>query len=302
MQNKTKLGQQWAVASVALQDAYTDFILSRQAMMCTPGTIRFYNYTAGRFVHWGEQNGDVEPSEISARYIRAYLSTLVEGDHSDSYINGHARAIKTFVKFLCEEEYLDKEPKFQMPSIAKKRLSVLTGTELRKVLGVCETNRDMTLVMLMVDTGLRRAELCDLNWEDIDLSSGLIRIRKGKGGKARSVVIGVKTRRALLKYRRGVDSSGQAPAIQTLHGSRLTHSGLRSALLRISDRAGVRITPHTLRRTFATLSLRAGMSPLHLQGLLGHSSLEMTNHYVQMLEGDLHSAHKEFGPIDNNID
>ena len=53
-----------------------------------------------------------------------------------------------------------------------------------------------------------------------------------------------------------------------------------------------------LRRTFATLSIKAGMNLVHLQGLLGHSSIEMTRHYIQMLDEDLIEAHKEFGPID----
>jgi integrase/recombinase XerD len=63
----------------------------------------------------------------------------------------------------------------------------------------------------------------------------------------------------------------------------------------------VHIAPHALRRTFATLALKAGMNPLHLQGLLGHSSLEMTRRYVQMMDEDLVEAHRMYGPVDHAL-
>lgn len=293
--------QEWALASIALQDAYTDFILSRQAMLCSEQTLKWYGFTAGKFIKWLQGNGIHHPSEIAARHVRLYLAELVGQGMKDSSVNGHARAVRTLLKFLHAEQYIPEEPKFTMPSIAKKRLPMVTAEELKRVLAACTKPRDIALIMLLADSGLRRAELCALNWEDIDMQSGTIHVRKGKGGKARVVMVGAKTRRALLRYRREVRASPNSPVIQTKDGFRFTFSGLRSTLLRISKRSGVPITPHALRRTFATLSLRAGMNPLHLQGLLGHSSLEMTNHYVQMLDDDLQVAHKAFGPIDNHL-
>ncbi|MBU2578412.1 tyrosine-type recombinase/integrase [Patescibacteria group bacterium] len=298
MSQKTDLQQKWAVASYALQDAYTDFILSRQAMLCSPKTIRFYHFTAGRFVKYLEDNGVIGPEGVSSRYIRAYLAELAAQNLSDSYINGHARAIKTLVKFWHKEKFIEEIPTFKMPAIAKKRLPVLTAPQVKKVLGECNNNRDKAIIMLLVDTGLRRAEICALNWGDIDISSGIVRVVKGKGGKARSVVTGIKTRRALLAYRRDIEHDDEHPVFQTCSGSRLTANGLRSALLRVGKRAGIHITPHALRRTFATLSLRAGMNLIQLQAMMGHSSLEMTSKYIQMLDEDLVEAHKAHGPID----
>jgi integrase/recombinase XerD len=299
MSQKTDLQQKRAVASYALQDAYTDFILSRQAMLCSPKTIRFYHFTAGRFVKYLEENGVVEPAELSSRYIRAYLSSLAAKDLSDSYINGHARAIKTLVRFWHKENYIPEVPSFQMPAIAKKRLHVLTASQVKKTISACTNERDKAIILLLVDTGLRRAEICALDWGDVNISSGIIRVARGKGGKARSVVAGIKTRRALLAYRRTIDHEDEQPVFQTKTGTRLSANGLRSTLLRISERAGVHITPHALRRTFATLSLRAGMNLIQLQAMMGHSSLEMTRNYVQMLDEDLIEAHKAHGPIDS---
>lgn len=301
MFNKRVYNQKEASASISLDEAFTDFILSREAMLCRPRTIGFYRFTLGKFMDWLAEAAVVWAEEISARHIRMYLSSLAQRELTDTYIHSHARAIRTFVRFLHSEGYLAIEVKFQMPAISQKRLPVLGADELRQVLAACTQPRDLALVLLMADTGIRRAELCLLKWADVDISRGMIAIREGKGGKFRTVMVGVRTRRALLKYRRGVITDPSAPVIQTQSGGRMTHSGLRSMLLRIGKRAGIRLSPHMLRRTFATLSLRAGMNPLHLQGLLGHSSLEMTNHYVHMLDDDLQMAHKAFGPIDNHL-
>ncbi|MCW5873452.1 MAG: tyrosine-type recombinase/integrase [Anaerolineales bacterium] len=301
MSSSKETKQKWALASIELQEAYTDFILSRQAMLCSEQTMRWYGFTTGRFVSWLEGCNVHHPTQITARHVRLHLAELVGHGMKDSSINGHARAIRTFVRFLYSEGYHPDEVKFRMPTISKKRLPVLDADELRHVISVCKNPRDLALVLLMADTGIRRAELCALNWADLDISKGLIAIREGKGGKFRTVMAGVKTRRALLKYRRLVASEATQPVIQTQTGGRMTHPGLRSMLLRIGKRAGIRLSAHMLRRTFATLSLRAGMNPLHLQGLLGHTSLEMTNHYVQMLDDDLQVAHRAFGPIDNHL-
>lgn len=292
---------EWALASYKMQDTITDFILSRQAMLCTPRTIQYYEFTLGKISKWFEENGITEPAMITARYIRILLSELVEKGYSDSYVHIHARVIRTFVRFLYKEKYIDALIEFDMPTIAKKRLLVYDSDQVKRILKACTNKRDYALLLLMVDSGLRRAEVIALNWGDIDISSGVVRVEKGKGRKARSVVIGVHTRRAILKYRSKVVSDDKSPLFQTMSGKRFTPSGLRSLLLRVGERAGIPLSPHALRRTFATLSLRAGMNVIQLQGLMGHTTLEMTRRYIELLDEDLVLAHREHGPIDNII-
>jgi integrase/recombinase XerD len=281
-----------------LRDAFLDFMLSREAMLCTRRTIEFYQFTLGKVLDLFESKEIFLCDEITRRDVRAYLTEMRKRELSDSYIHSHARAIRTFTRFLHNEGYIAEKIMFEMPKVANKRLPILTPDELKRVINACNTPRDKALIMLMVDTGLRRAEVCDFNWGDLEIRSGLVRVRRGKGRKARSVVVGVSTRRALLAYRRSISHGDIAPLFQTKSKTRLTHSGLRSALLRIGKLAGVHLSPHKLRRCFATFSLRSGMNPLHLQGLLGHSSLEMVRQYILMIDEDLIEAHKEFGPID----
>lgn len=300
MLKKSDTKQKWILASYALNDAYTDFILSRQAMGCSQSTLDFYKYTTGKFLKWVEEQSITKPDEITARYVRAYLAELKNQKKSDWTINDNARAIRTLLKFFQNEKYIPEIVKFEIPKIAKKRLPCLSADELKKVIEACSNIRDKALILLMTDSGLRRAETIALTWGDIDIMSGLIRVSRGKGGKARSTVIGATTRRALLAYRRTLQNiSEDSPLFQSRNGQRFTNAGFLQIFRRISKRAKINFSPHALRRTFCILSLRAGMDLLHLQALLGHSSLDMVKHYAQLVDEDLLESHKAHSPIDN---
>jgi integrase/recombinase XerD len=297
MSPKAIVTQKWTLASLSLHDAYTDFILSRQAMNCTQTTIDFYSYTAGFFLSWVEAQGITRPEEVTPRYVRQYIAELVSRGKADSTVWDHARAVKTMLRFWHNEGYISQPVKFALPKIAKKRLPVLSVDELQQILKVCNV-RDKAVVLLMADSGLRRAEVCALNWEDVDMTSGLILVRQGKGRKDRSAVIGAKTRRALLAYRRTLaDRNGIL--FQTQTGTRFTGSGLLTIFRRLTKRTGIHVSPHALRRTFVVLSLRNGMDVLHLQVMLGHSSLDMVQHYAQMVDDDLLQSHRLYSPVDN---
>jgi site-specific recombinase XerD len=101
------------------------------------------------------------------------------------------------------------------------------------------------------------------------MQTDAVRVLHGKDGKYRVASCGAKARRALLKYRRTLTNVNQ-------HIFPLTKSGIQSLFARMSKRAGILVTPHVLRRTFATLALRSGMPLAQLSALLGHASLEMT--------------------------
>ena len=297
--SQTKTGQAWALASAALTDAYTDFILSRQAMNCSTFTMSFYRFTAGKFLQWIESQGITDPAEISARHVRAFLAELVGRGLKDTTRHDYARGIRTLLRFWHKEGYLPQLMQFDMPRLEKRRLPVLTAEQLAQILKFCNV-RDKAIVLFLVDSGLRRAEVIRLNWGDVDMPTGLVRVKQGKGKKDRSSVIGAKTRRALLAYRRLIDNVSEgSPLFQTDEHTRFTSSGFVRIFQRLTKRTGIHVTAHALRRTFAILSLRAGMSLLHLQALGGWADLEMVQHYAQMVDEDLIREHKAHSPVDN---
>ena len=90
-----------------------------------------------------------------------------------------------------------------------------------------------------------------------------------------------------------------APLFQTQTSARFVSDGLVQVFNRLKKRTGIYVTPHVLRRTFVVLSLRNGIDVLHLQALLGHTSLDMVLHYAQMVDEDLLQAHRKASPVDN---
>jgi site-specific recombinase XerD len=141
----TEVNAQASLASVALLDAYTDFTLSRQAMNCSPFTMRFYCFTAGAFVTWIENQG------VTARYVRQYLAMLANRGLQDTTIHDYARAIRTLLRFWYAEKYMPELVRFDMPKLAKKRLPVLTAEQLKTVVAICN-HRDKVTVLFMVDS------------------------------------------------------------------------------------------------------------------------------------------------------
>ena len=124
--SRTKTKQKWTLASVALTDAYMDFILSRQVMNCTPSTLEFYRHTAGAFLSWIENQGVTDLAEVTARHVRQYLSQLIDKGRKDTTLHANARAVRTLLRFWHIENYVPAPVTFDMPRLEKKRLPVLT--------------------------------------------------------------------------------------------------------------------------------------------------------------------------------
>lgn len=279
-------------------ESYTDFLLSRKASLLSPKTIEFYEYTTGGFIHFLSKECVFEPDAITSSHVRGYLSEVISRKVTSATVHAHARGTRAFLRFLYEEGYIPTPINVKMPRVEQKKMRVLSPEELKQILKVCKKPRDKTLILFLVDSGMRRSEVRSLNWIDVDIPSGVVNIRRSKSKKARSVFIGVKTRRALLRYRRTISHEANDSVFQTQSGTRLKPSGFRQVIRRISEKSGIPFSAHVLRRTFATLCVRGNMNVLHLQSLLGHSSLEMTRRYVSIVSEDLGESHKEHGPID----
>lgn len=155
-------------------------------------------------------------------------------------------------------------------------------------------------ILFIADSGLRRAEIVALNGDDVDILSGLVRVKRGKGRTARSAAIGANARRALLAYRRTLaNPTDETPVFVSRTGDRFIGTGVLLIFRRLTKKTGIHITPHALHRTFVILSLRAGMDVPHLQAVLGHASRDMVQHCARMVDEDLLQAHKAHSPIDN---
>jgi site-specific recombinase XerD len=276
-----------------IREALEDFLLSREAMRCTPATLEFYKYSAGAFVAWLELQGVTRPDEVKAAHVREWLAGMPAA--KDTTLHARARGARAMLRFWLAEKYLPGAVTFAMPRLEKKRLPYLAPEQFRKVLKAAPTARDRAILLLLVDSGIRRAETLALNWGDVNFQTGAVLVRSGKGRKARISAIGTRARRALIVYRRHHQVGDADPLFTTAGGTRLSAMGLRSIFERLSRRSGVKITPHACRRTFAVQSLRSGMDVFSLQRLLGHSDVSVTAGYVAFVDGDILEVHARHG-------
>lgn len=294
--------------SVSLEGAFDEFLLSRQentrshTLRAIKATERFYRYTLGYFLRWLGECGIRSPAQITPRDVRMYLVSLNSRvrPFTDWTINGHMRGVRAFLIFCHRAGYMPEKLEFKIPKPRRKRLPALDARGVDRLLAACTELLEKALILLLVDTGLRRQEACDLNWRDVDLETGRVEVICGKGGKDRVCFIGPRARRALQEYKDTLDLvSGCMPVFQSRRRKRYSGPGLAKVCSRIGDRAGIHVTPHALRRTCAILSLRAGMDSLHLMRILGHEDLSMVEHYAQMVDQDLMEAHIAHGPIEH---
>ena len=205
----------------------------------------------------------------------------------------------------------------ESPNAKSPPVDPFTQKDIEALLGVCErkashragderhaaiAERNHLIILLLVDTGLRAQELCDITRDDMDMSANKIRVR-GKGDKERVVYFGKRTAKALWRYITPRLSDGECrlftvgPADDPRPLPRLV---LRQTLLRIGQRAGVaNVYPHRFRHTFAITYLRNGGDLFTLQDLLGHSDLAMVRRYARIAQADCARAHQKASPVDN---
>jgi len=197
---------------------------------------------------------------------------------------------------------LPKAPKTLLPSLSVDQLaSLIEAVEVSTAQG----QRDYTIMILLVDTGLRVSELTRLKVDDINLERRILKVW-GKGARERVVPFGVRAQRALLRY---VNFHRPEPAMPLTREFFLTESGqplkarrVQAIIKRYGEKAGIkgiRCSPHTLRHTAAVMWIRNGGDVFSLQQILGHSTLEMVRVYVNLAQSDVEAAHRRYSPADN---
>jgi integrase/recombinase XerD len=283
------------------------FLTAKQAAGVSPRTLAVYRLALARFAAWLQSEGVTEPKAITAHLVRRYIVHLQAQPYKAATVHVQVRPVKTWLRFLYRDDLLpvDVFAKVQMPKLDKPILPAFSAEHVKALLSACEHSaepeRDRAIVLTLLDTGVRAAELCNLTLDDLDRATGALQVRRGKGGKGRVVYLGARAKRALLRY---LLNRTHEPATAPLFpsqttGQRLTPNSLLLLCRRLGQRADVpNCHPHTFRRTFALESLRAGMDLARLAGLMGHADLQIVRQYLALVEHDLADAHRQHGPVD----
>jgi len=161
------------------------------------------------------------------------------------------------------------------------------------------SHRNKIMIQLILDTGLRLAEACTLRWKDIDLTSGKVMVRQGKGAKDRTLWIGENRLMELKDWKeRQIEWLGENPThlFTTRNGDPVSHRYVQKMVDNYSEKAGIdkNIHPHTLRHTFATDLYRETGKIRLVQKALGHADLSTTMIYTHIVDEELEGAMKSF--------
>jgi integrase/recombinase XerD len=307
-----------------LDDVVKHFLIDCENRRLSDGTIVLYRRVLGLLVHrLAEDSKITDLEEVRIVHLRQFLHFLFHSDESNKRFPNHYRQeklapttvrnyvifVKAFFHWCVVEELLTTDPaaRLSKPKVPQHVTMAFTAEHIEKMLATCDTGtnegfRDYVLLLTLLDTGMRVSELCNLCVADV--YDRHIKVM-GKGRKEREIGLHPEVSKLLWKYihkyRRARDPDEDHVFIGK-RGAALKISGVEALFNRVERKSGitgVRVSPHTLRHTFAKWYLMRGGEIFKLSRELGHSGIQITgNTYL----GDFNSTnarqdHESFSPI-----
>jgi len=281
----------------------------------SPNTLAAYRNDLNQLVeHLASRNGVSEGRDpwahVNDQTIASYVLWLHELGYSDTTRARKVAATKSMFSFFMDEGIVATDPTEYLgsPRVGRSLPEPLSAEEVERLLiaqpgdATPESLRDRAMLELIYATGMRVSELVSLDLDDLDLDGTAVRCF-GKGGKERVIPIHQVAVSAVQDYlgegrpRRQSSRSARAVFLNR-RGARLTRQGFWLLLKSCAKRAGLdgRITPHTLRHSFATHLLRGGAQLRHVQELLGHASITTTQIYTHLTSEHVRMEYEKAHP------
>ena len=244
----------------------------------------------------------IEVTRCSKNIIRAYLAYLYNEKLQKSSIIRKFAALRSFYKFLVVNSYIEINPISAMatPKAEKKIPEFLTEQDMLKLFDMADIPlRDRAMLELLYSSGIRIEEMVSLNLKDVDLLYGTVKVF-GKGSTERIVPIGDKCCIAIKKYidQREGENGFNSPLFLNKDNKRITSRGARKILHNWFVKAGFvkKVSPHTIRHSFATHLLDRGCDIKSVQQMLGHKNLATTQIYTHVTLESLRKVYNKTHP------
>jgi len=272
-------------------------------------TVHNYMRDIRRLASHASRRGAHGPDAVTAAQLREFIYDLKDLGLAPATIRRQISAIRTYYRFLVGEAHATRDPseRLESPKQWRRVPTVLTVAEVERLvvtpnavepLGI----RDRALLELAYATGVRVSELVGLQLQHILYQDGLARVF-GKGSKERIVPVGRRALGAVALYAREIRplldrTLGGGTLFLNARGTPLSRVGAWGVIKRAARQAGIakRVTPHTLRHTFATHLLEGGADLRAVQEMLGHRDLATTQLYTHVDRDYLRTVHRQFHP------
>ncbi|SDA29295.1 integrase/recombinase XerD [Ruminococcus sp. YE71] len=298
-----------------LNAVLNEFVYECTIKKYTSATIKGYRNGNGLFIKWlNDTHGITELEEVRTVCVKEYIFTKINNNCKETYINGIIKQLRAFFKYAVECDYIASDPmlKVKWTKENKPLIKTFTDEEARKLSAVfmnttyTET-RNRTIMLMLLDTGIRCSELCML--KERSLNGNILTI-KGKGNKERQVGISPILQRQLLIYFRIKQAYVSDKEIHSdaLFLSRTCRQCTPNTIENIVKTAGIRAelnsdircSPHTCRHFYAQNLVRNGVDVYSLSRLLGHENISITQRYLNsMLDADIVTKSITASPLMN---
>ena len=250
-------------------------------------TIDFYTYSFRTLDRYSDIR---EVSDLSKVALTELVSKMREGGLSSPCTDARIRGINPFLTWLFENGYTGEHLKIKRVKFQKRVMKTFTDSQIKAILShkpkTHYERRLQTLLMLLMDTGIRINEALTLKRSNVDFDNLLISV-VGKGDKERMVPFSFELRKALFAFLRLHDFE---LVFSNRYGNRLTYNNVRREFSSLIQRLGIEGFDgsfHAFRRCFARNFVRNGGNLFYLQKLLGHTTLKMSREYVELETEDL---------------
>ncbi len=268
---------------------------------------QFFNFLSNEYAIPAEE---ISADLLNHRTVREYLANMQDNGFSRSTMARKLAALRSFVKYLCREDILPGNPiaNVSTPKQEKKLPRFLYPTEIELLINAPDNKpmglRDRAILETLYAAGARVSELVAMNMGDIDWDEEYIKIN-GKGNKERMVPLGSKAKQALLSY----VNNGRPAILQKNQGhceavflnklaGRLSGRSVRNIINKYVNEVAInqKVSPHTLRHSFATHLLNGGADLRSVQELLGHVKLSTTQIYTHLTKERIKTIYNESHP------
>ena len=270
----------------------------------SPKTVEAYRHDLGKFGEYlaREQGNEADVGAVDQFLVRSYLQSLADKGNAAVSRGRKLATLKFFFKYLTADGRIKTDPAIlvRMPKVKQKEPSYLTEQEYKRLLRTVQKtatrffrSRDIAIVTMLLGMGLRLSELVALNIGDVSFEEATVKVtRKGNNERILPANDGVlMSLRRYLNTRKG--ATGQEPLFLSKRNRRIDSASVWHLVRKYLQQAQIekdKLSPHTLRHTFATTLLKQGENILTIKELLSHRNLRTTERYLHINGKDLREA------------